>query len=144
MSSYRIELTPDDDGSLLVTCPRLPEVTTFGADEAEALAMAGRAVEEALAARIASGEDVPSPSGFGIVGDHCVRLGLQTAIKVSLYGVLKQSGFNRAELARRLNWHRNSVDRLFDLNHASRLDQLEAAFRALGRHVDLAVSAEAA
>ena len=34
--TYPIKLEPDDNGTLLVTCPALPEVTTFGEDEAEA------------------------------------------------------------------------------------------------------------
>ena len=38
-----------------------------------------------------------------------------------------------------LGWNRESVDRLFRLDHASRLDQLEAAFKALGRSVDVSI-----
>jgi len=37
--AWRIELTPDGDG-LLVTSPAFPELTTFGADEADARAPA--------------------------------------------------------------------------------------------------------
>jgi hypothetical protein len=36
-------------------------------------------------------------------------------------------------------WNRESVDCLFRLDHASRLDQLEAAFNALGRSVDMSI-----
>jgi antitoxin HicB len=32
------------------------------------------------------------------------------------------------------------VDRLFDLQRASRFDQIEAAARALGRHIEVSVS----
>ena len=32
--TYPIKLEPDDNGTLLVTCPALPEVTTFGKNEA--------------------------------------------------------------------------------------------------------------
>lgn len=46
-----LTLTPDDNGTLLVTCPALPEVTTFGATRADAIANAVDAIEEALAAR---------------------------------------------------------------------------------------------
>ena len=45
-----------------------------------------------------------------------------------------------AELARRLGWHLPQVDRLFDLRHASRLDQIEAAARVLGRHLEVRVA----
>ena len=40
------------NGTLLVTCPALPEVTTFGEDEAEAIEHARDAIEEAIAARM--------------------------------------------------------------------------------------------
>ena len=42
----------------------------------------------------------------------------------------------RAELGRRLGWNRNSVDRLFAINHASRLDQIEVALERLGYRID--------
>ncbi len=59
---YTVILEPDDNGTLLVTCPDLPEVTTFGEDQEDALRRAGAAIEEALAARIAHGERIPVPS----------------------------------------------------------------------------------
>ena len=31
--AYDIKLEPDDNGTFLVTCPALPEVTTFGETE---------------------------------------------------------------------------------------------------------------
>lgn len=60
--NYPVILTPDDNGTLMVTCPDLPEVTTFGEDETDALRRAAEAIEEALAARIARGDKIPSPS----------------------------------------------------------------------------------
>jgi len=45
-----------------------------------------------------------------------------------------------AELARRLGWHMPQVDRLFDLRHASKLDQIETAARSLGRTVEVLVA----
>jgi antitoxin HicB len=144
MSAYRIELTADDDGTFLVTSPDLPEVTTFGATEAEAIGFAELAVEEALAARIAAGLELPPPTGFVTVGKPYVILRAQTAIKIALYKTLRQCGLTRAELARRLGWHREQVDRLFRLDHASKLDQMEAAFMALGFRIDLSKVVEAA
>jgi antitoxin HicB len=44
---------------------------------------------------------------------------------------MRKRGVSKAELARRLHWHRHQVDRLFDFCHASQLDQIDAAFRAL-------------
>jgi antitoxin HicB len=62
-----------------------------------------------------------------------------TSLKVSLYRALRESGITRAELSRRLHWNLESVDRLFRLDHASRLEQIEAAFGALDRSVTLTV-----
>ena len=39
------------------------------------------------------------------------------------------------DLARRLGIPKTIIDRLFDLNHHSRLDQMEAAFAALGKRL---------
>jgi predicted RNase H-like HicB family nuclease len=70
MSAYRIDLSPDDNGTFLVTCLASPEVTTFGDDEADARRHVVDAIEDAIAARIDAGEDVPpnirgrSPSGI--------------------------------------------------------------------------------
>ena len=48
--------------------------------------------------------------------------------------------FLAPELARRLGWKPMQVDRLFDLHHASRLDQLEAAAKALGKQIDVTLA----
>lgn len=140
MLGYRIKIEPDDNGTLLVTCPALPEVTTFGDDEADAMRRAVGAIEEAIAARMADGEDVP---GGHQRGPRLVRLPALTVLKVELYRQLREAGITRAELARRLGWKRELVDRLFRLDHASRLQQLEAAFGALGQAVSVSVHAAA-
>lgn len=144
MLAFHIVLTPDDNGTLMVTCPALPEVTTFGDNEADALVHATDAISEALAARIADGQDIPygSKPGHnprGRKGSPSVRMNAQTSIKIQLYRALQTYHITRAELARRLDWNRESVDRLFRLDHNSRLDQLEAAFRALKLTIDVRV-----
>ena len=137
MLRYRIKLEPDDNDTLLVTCPALPEVTTFGEDEAHALRRAADAIEEALAGRIADGASIPVSAAKS--RGHVVTLPLMTSLKVMLYNALRETGITRAELTRRLKWNRELVDRLFRLDHASRLDQIEAGFRALGRSVAVSV-----
>jgi antitoxin HicB len=136
--AYRVNLEKDDNGTLLVTCRALPEVTTFGDDEADAMTHAVGAIEEALAARISDGVDIP---GGDAKGPHLVRLPALTALKVELYRQLRSDGITRAELVRRLHWNRESVDRLFRLDHNSRIDQLETAFKALGRNLNIEVHA---
>jgi antitoxin HicB len=98
--SYPIKLEADDSGTLLATCPALPEVSTFGEDEAEAINHTRDAIEEAIAARMADGQEVPEPRGNrGVL----VALPMQTSLKVELYRLLTLENVTRAELMRRLN-----------------------------------------
>jgi antitoxin HicB len=132
--AYDIKLEPDDNGTYLVTCPDLPEVTTFGENEADAFKRAHAAIEEALAARIADGHEIPLPRKNS---RRAFRLRSLAFLKVLLYLEAKHAGISRAEIARRLKWHRTSVDRLFQLGHASKLDQIEKAFGAINRTLEL-------
>lgn len=148
---YLCDLTEDSNGSLLVTCPAFPEVTTFGDGEADAQRRAVGALEEAIAGRISDGDSLPRATSEALRKKIAlkkgrqirIRLPLLTALKARLYMALRQKDVTRAELARRLGWHREQVDRLFRLDHASRLDQIEAAFQALNQHVDLRVQENA-
>ena len=135
MLAFAIELTPDDNGTLLITCPDLPEVTSFAADAAEAEMRARDAIETVLQARIDDGEAIPTPSP----GGRAVVLPALTAAKVALYSAMREQGIGKAALARRLGWHGPQVDRLLDLGHASRLPQLEQALAALGLQLDVRV-----
>ena len=150
MRRFEILLTPDDNGTFLVTCPSLPEVTTFGETEDECIRNAVGAVEEALAGRIARGAEIPPAQQALEIkepNEGLVRMGVLPALpelKVELYQAMRNNGVTRAELARRLKWHRNSVDRLFRLDHASRLEQSEVAARALGLEVRAEIVPQAA
>ena len=134
--AYSLILEPDDNGTILVTCPDLPEVTTFGEDEDDALIRARDAIEEALAARIANRQDIPYPAHRGKTR---VSLSTQVALKVLLYIAMREERMKKADLARALHWHGPQVDRLFDLRHATRLGQFDQAFAALGRQVRVSV-----
>ena len=61
MPSHAVHLTPDDNGTVMATCPDLPEVTTFGDDADDAASRAVDAICEAIAARIADKADIPLP-----------------------------------------------------------------------------------
>ena len=132
MLRYPIELTKDDNDTFLVTCPDLPEVTTFAESFDEAETRASAAIEEAVAARAAGGVDIPEPSRGG---EHSAAVGTHTELKIVLHRRLRMDGITRAELQRRLGWQRESVDRLFRFYHASRLDQIDAALKAMGEEV---------
>ena len=137
MLAYPITLE-DDDGTLLVTSPDFPELTTFGDDRKEAVARAVHALEEAIAARIHDRKDIPMPSR----ANTCAILPTLTSVKVMLYQGMRDQGIGKAELARRLGWHMPQVDRVLDVQHKSRLDMMDAALGAIGQqlHVSTAIT----
>ena len=130
---YPIVLEPDDNGTLLVTCPDLPEVTSFGDDREDALRHAADALEEALAARIAHHDDIPLASPAR--GRPVPALAPLIEAKVQLYRLAREAGMTKAELGRRLGWHAPQVDRLFELRHHSRIEQVEQALRVIGKRL---------
>jgi len=137
MFDYPVTLTPDGD-SLLVTFRDVPEAITFGANKDEALRQAVDALETALSFYVDSRKPLPVASKPKR-GQHTVRLSALEGAKLGVYQAMTEQGIKKSELARRLGWHMPQVDRLFDLHHASRLDQIEAAARVLGRHLEVRV-----
>lgn len=138
MISYRVKLE-DDDGTVLVTSPDFPELVTFGEDRDDALSYAAGAFSEAIAARMAHREPVPLPSK-GRPSEPRVALPLQVELKVRLYQSMDSQGVRKADLARRMDLHRQEIDRLLDLNHATSLAKIEKAFAALGKTLDIEVA----
>jgi antitoxin HicB len=138
MYAYPITLAPDDNGTVLASFPDLPFAQTFGDDEAEALSRAVDALETAIIGLMGDRQDIPRPSRPAR-GQKTVTLPALSGAKVALYEALRASGTRKAELARRLGWHMPQVDRLLDLRHASRLDQLEAALAAIGKRLVIEV-----
>lgn len=132
MLSYPVKLEHDDE-AVLVTSPDFPELTTFGEDRDEALERAVAALEEAVAARIYDRLDIPTASQ----GETRVLLPTLTAVKVILYQSMRDQGVGKAELARRLRWHLPQVDRVLDVQHHSRLDQMDAALGAIGLRLEV-------
>lgn len=143
MLSYPIEFTAAANAgadAVMASCPDIPEVAVAGDDRQDALAKAVGALEAAIAVRMAFHDDIPNPSA----GADRVDLPTQSAIKIRLYQATRDSGITKRELGRRLQWHGPQVDRLFKLRHASRINQLEAAFNALGLQLNVAVQTSAA
>jgi antitoxin HicB len=130
---YPVVLIPDDNGTVRVEFPDVPEANTFGKGEADALSHARDALETALEFYLERDIDLPKPSPLdGRAGVTPTPLG---AMRLQLYQSMRDQKVNRAELARRLGWHYPQVLRLFDFEHASRVEQLEAGLAAVGRAV---------
>lgn len=138
MFDYPVTLTQDGD-TALVTFADVPQAITFGADEEEALLQAVDALESGLSFYVEARQPLPLPSKPRR-GQKTVRPGALEGAKLGLYQAMTEQGIRKAELARRLGWHVPQVDRLFDLQHASKFDQIESAARVLGRSLEVRVT----
>ena len=133
MLRYPVKLVPDDNDTLLVTSPDFPEFVTYGETKEEALFHAIDAFETVIFSRINHREDIPAPSR----GRTLVTLPPITSAKVELYQAMRAQKVTKAELSRRLDCHPMLVDRLLNVGHKSRFDQIEAAFKALGMVLEI-------
>jgi antitoxin HicB len=71
-----------------------------------------------------------------------VRVPALVAAKVALHNEMRRRGLRKSAMRQRLNWHRPQIDRLLDVRYASKMDQVEKAFDALG--LELVVAARPA
>jgi antitoxin HicB len=138
---YPVTLTPDDNGTVIVTFPDVPDAITYGDTTDEALARAPDALLTIVDAFIKDRRDIPVPSATK--GPAIVVPALETA-KIELYRTMRAARVSKSELARRLDCHLPQIDRLLAISHGSRLDQLEAAFHALGKRLEVHVEDQAA
>jgi antitoxin HicB len=136
MLHFNAFFEPDTEkGGFVVTFPDFKWGVTQGDTEQEALDMAVDALQMIVDDYIENRKPIPAPRKLRGRKYRSLRLpGLQSA-KVELYNAFLASGIRKAELARRLKIPGPNVDRLFSLSHQSRLDQIEAAFKALGKQL---------
>lgn len=132
--TYPARLRSDPTGELVVSFRDLPECLTSGATEAEALAEAADALEEAIAGRIDDAEYIPVPSARRS-GEHLVAVPAATATKAALFLALHESGLTRVALAQRLGVDEKAVRRMLDPRHGTSVRRIGAALRALGREL---------
>ena len=138
---YPARLRPDSTGELIVSFRDLPESLTSGANQAEALAEAADALEEAIAGRMNRNDLIPVPSQRR-AGEHLVAVPAGTAAKAALAVALRETGVNRVALAARLGIDEKAVRRMLDPRHQSSPNRIHQALRALGH--DLVVESRAA
>ena len=88
---------------------------------------------------IREGKPLPAPSRHRGARFRAVPLPALQSAKVDLYTAFLASGLKKAGFARRIGIPKTHIERLFSLRHHSRLDQIEAALRALGKRLHVEV-----
>jgi len=138
MLAFPALFEPDGKG-FVITFPDLPEAITEGDSPEEAMEYAIDALETVLSEYINRRRDMPRP--MRVRGKN-IRMGPLAALseaKLALYGAMRAGGVRKADLARRIGAQKSQVDRLLDLKHRSRLDQIETALKALDKRLSIHV-----
>ena len=92
----------------------------------------GRLPAEAVAARIADGEDLPAPSALRR-GHASIAFPPLLAYKAALFGAMRRARVSKSALARRLGVDEKDVRRLLDPRYrGSKVERLHAALAACG------------
>jgi antitoxin HicB len=138
--TYAVKLTPSkDEGGYVVTCRDLPEAITQGETAEEALTEAADCLEEAIAARIDDGREIPRPS-ISKRGERAVSVPPSMALKAAVYLAVREAGISNSEFARRMRLDEKEARRILDPHHPTKLARIEAALAILGRHVELSLA----
>ena len=125
-----------DGKFILVSFPDIPEAHTQGEDEAGALEMAKDALETALDFYFEGARKVPSPSKPKR-GQRSIELPASLSAKVLLLNEMIAQRVRPAELARRLRVKPQEVTRLIDVRHATKIDGIALALKALGKTLEI-------
>ncbi|MBQ4666503.1 type II toxin-antitoxin system HicB family antitoxin [Aeromonas hydrophila] len=134
---YPVIIEPDGD-TWLARVPDVPEVLTGGDTREEALAEAAGALVTAFEFYVEDNCPVPLPSEPA-PGQEVVTVPPSVWGKVLLLNAMCEASVSQSELGRRLGIPRQNVQRLLDLGHATKIDQLSAAIAALGHRLELVI-----
>ena len=134
-ATYPARFLPEENGKgFHVRFPDLPEALTGGDDPEDTREQAADCLAEALAGRIARGDEIPAPSRVKR-GQHAVSVPLYLAPKLALYLAMREGGMRNTELARRLGISETVVRRMLDPKHNTKPERIQAALAALGKRI---------
>jgi antitoxin HicB len=123
-----------DETGCAVLFPDIPEAMTGGETREEALAMAQDALVTAFEFYFEDRREIPAPSPKGEV---FVEVPASVAAKVLLLNEVVRQGISNAELARMVGTRPQEITRVFDLNHATKIDTIQKALSALGKRLEI-------
>lgn len=117
----------------------VPEAITAGAGEVEVLDRAQDALIVALSGYLDDGRPLPI-ARKAKRGQAVVCLPPRVAFKLAIHEAMRERVMTQAQLGERMGIDGRQVRRILDLDHESKLSQLEAALAVLGLRAEVSVS----
>ena len=136
---YAALFEPAAEGGFVITIPAFRWGVSQGDTEQEAREMAAALLQTLIQEHVRKGEPLPLPNKSRGKKYRMIELPAKVALKTELYIAFKASGITKTALAQKLGIPKTNVDRLFDFKNHTRLEQIEAAFRALGKGLTIDV-----
>lgn len=125
-----------DGNTWMASFPDVPEALTAGDTRDEAQAEALDALITAFDFYFEDNRPVPLPS-VPASDQEVVAVPPSLWAKVLLLNAMCEERISQAELGRRLRMQRQNVQRLINLHHTTKIDQLAEALSAIGRRLEL-------
>ncbi|MGB5878346.1 MAG: type II toxin-antitoxin system HicB family antitoxin [Psychrobacter nivimaris] len=122
--------------AFVVTFRDIPEAITQGYTYDEAIEMAEDALLTAMDFYFEDNRPVPSPSQPQ-KDEVLITLPVSASTKVMLLNLLLEEHVSQAELAKRMGIRPQQVTRIVNLEHTTKIDTVEQAFKALGRKLSI-------
>lgn len=137
MFGYPAQFQKEKDG-YVVSFRDIPEALTSGATKKEAIEMAGDALATAMEFYFEDRRQVPMPSKER-KGEEMVDLPASVAVKILLLNEMLKENMTPSKLAKKLDTSPQTVTRIVDLHHATKIDTLAEAFKAMGKTLTFSV-----
>jgi len=138
MFNFPARFEKERDG-YVVTFRDIPEALTSGATKKEAMEMAADALATAMEFYFEDRRPVPMPTKAR-KGEELVELPASVAVKVLLLNEMLKENMTPSKLAKKLDASPQTVTRIVDLHHATKIDTLADAFKAMGKTLNFSVA----
>ena len=138
MLNYPARFQKERDG-YVVTFRDIPEALTSGATKKEAMEMAADALATAMEFYFEDRRQVPMPTKAR-KGEDVVELPASFAVKVLLLNEMLKENMTPSKLAKKLDTSPQTITRIVDLHHATKIDTLADAFKAMGKTLSFSVA----
>lgn len=138
MLMYPARFQKERDG-YVVTFRDIPEATTGGSTKKEATGMAGDALATAMEFYFEDRRLVPMPTKARD-GEELIALPASVAVKILLLNEMLRENVTPSKLAKKLDASPQTITRIVDLHHATKIDTLAEAFKAMGKTLSFSVA----
>ncbi|CNL24383.1 Antitoxin HicB [Yersinia frederiksenii] len=112
------------------------ESVTYSLDDIELEAQEG--IKNGIAVEMEERRPIPAPSPLQ-AGDIAVHVSILVRLKAELHNAILATNTRKAEMARKLGLSLPQMDRLLNVDYASKVEVLEQALYLLGFEADIMV-----